>query len=340
MKRTLLILLTICLVLGCSIGNHRGKQSILQGAWVLRHVEYPFGLRDDYSIEGSETFCRIYDSDSMMYECRLTRTPSGLVLMPIQRSRITLMDKGGGEVLYLEDGDPHPLIRSSDSTITIQQNGVLYSWVREDNIYKEWGNEICHIIAHETESEKANDQNHYVLSTRERQQANTINWLLYAITFVLFVSAQIIIANYRSKHRMQLQLQQIREEHDERAQTIRQAMIAEEDHFFNSDEYDALQRRMAEGTLMKEQEWQHVEHLLKTLYPGFTSQLRSLYPMSELEYHVCLLIKLRIAPKDIATVMARDVSTISTVRSRLYKKVFGRKGGTKEWDDFILSIAT
>jgi hypothetical protein len=60
--------------------------------------------------------------------------------------------------------------------------------------------------------------------------------------------------------------------------------------------------------------------------------------MSELEYQVCLLVKLRVPPKDIATVLARDTSTISTVRSRLYKKVFGRKGGAKEWDDFILSI--
>jgi hypothetical protein len=60
--------------------------------------------------------------------------------------------------------------------------------------------------------------------------------------------------------------------------------------------------------------------------------------MSELEYQVCQLIKLRVAPSDMAVVLARDASTISTVRSRLYKKVFGRKGGAREWDDFILSI--
>ena len=32
------------------------------------------------------------------------------------------------------------------------------------------------------------------------------------------------------------------------------------------------------------------------------------------------------------------VCAISTVRSRLYKKVFGQKGGAKEWDEFLLSI--
>ena len=85
-------------------------------------------------------------------------------------------------------------------------------------------------------------------------------------------------------------------------------------------------------------DWSEIEEHLKKVYPGFISQLHSLYPMSELEFQTCLLIKLRIAPTDIAAVLSRDVSTISTVRSRLYKKVFGRKGGAREWDDFILSM--
>ena len=60
--------------------------------------------------------------------------------------------------------------------------------------------------------------------------------------------------------------------------------------------------------------------------------------MSELEYQVCLLIKLRITPTEMADVLSRDGSTISTVRSRLYKKVFGSKGGARDWDEFVLSI--
>ena len=83
-----------------------------------------------------------------------------------------------------------------------------------------------------------------------------------------------------------------------------------------------------------------LEQMLKTVYPGFCSQLRGLHTMSSLEFQTCLLIKLRIAPKDIANVLTRDMSTISTVRSRLYKKVFDKKGGAKEWDDFIMSIGT
>ena len=117
--------------------------------------------------------------------------------------------------------------------------------------------------------------------------------------------------------------------------------VKDQTDFLAQLSYDQLRHTIFPiGHLMKEEDWQQVEQLLKTVYPGFTSQLRSLYQMSELEYHTCLLIKMRIAPKDIAAVLARDVSTISTVRSRLFQKVFGRKGGAKEWDDFILSICS
>ena len=44
--------------------------------------------------------------------------------------------------------------------------------------------------------------------------------------------------------------------------------------------------------------------------------------------------------KDIAAVLAREANTISSLRKRLYKKVFNREGGAREWDDFILSIGT
>ena len=333
MKNVLIMMMTALLLLGCGHTTEEEQTYFLQGAWTLRHVKYPSETEYGYSLESNGTVCLIYDRDSTLYESQLVATPSGLVFMPTTKRGVTLINKGGGELLYLEDGDPHPLTISSDSTITIQRNGILYSWVRADDIYEEWGADMLDIMARDIENGKS-----YVLSAKERQQETTIHWLVYALGFILILSVQYIIANQRSKRQLQLQLQQIQEAHDERAQSVRQAMIAEEERFFTSDEYAALQKRMADGQLLKEQDWADVEQLLKTAYPGFTTQLRGLHPMSELEYQTCLLIKLRIAPKDIAAVLARDVSTISTVRSRLYKKVFGRKGSTKEWDDFILSI--
>lgn len=338
-KKPLIMLIVVISILGCRQSPENQSTFFLQGAWILKHVNYPTGVERDYTIEGSGTFCHIYDSDSMLYECRIAMTPSGLVIMPTAKCSIKLMNKGNGEWLYLEDGDPHPLSIDNNSAITIQRNGVLFSWMRANGLYNEWGKDMSDII--EREMESAPEGNHsFIFSARERQQASYIQWLVAIIGIIISLAVTNYVVYRRRKQQMQLQLQQILEVQENRPQTVRQVVATVENRFFASDEYAVLKRRMASGQLIKEEEWPEVERHLKTVYPGFTSQLRSLYPMSELEYHTCLLIKLRIAPTDIAAVLARDVSTISTMRNRLHKKVLGTNGGAKEWDDFIRSIGT
>jgi hypothetical protein len=89
---------------------------------------------------------------------------------------------------------------------------------------------------------------------------------------------------------------------------------------------------------MSEENWQQLAMLVDSIYTGFTEKLYSLYKLSANDYHVCLLIKVRIQPKDIALLTAHSKESVATTRSRLYQKIFGKKGTTKEWDDFILSL--
>ena len=338
MKQLWMLLTTALLLWGCGSTTENKPAYCLQGAWVLRHLQYPMGAEYDFSLEGSGTLCLIYNQDSTLYECKIATTSSGLVIMPKAKSSITLIDKGRGEWLYLEGKDPHPLT-VSDTLITIQRNGILYSYTRDDDLYQEWGADICHLIANEVERSGAGSNN-YVLSARERQQESYIQWLVMTIALVIIIAITNYIVYQRRRRQMQLQLQQIQEVQEQRPASVRQAIESVETAYFASDEYQALQHRIATRQRLKEEDWQNIESQIRKVYPGFSSQLYNLHPMSELEYQVCLLIKLRMAPSDIATVLARDASTISTVRSRLYKKVFGQKGGTKEWDEFILSIDT
>lgn len=340
MKNSLL-LLTVCLfLLSCGDARKNERAYFLHGAWMLQHVELPMGRELNYTREGDGTLCHIYTSDSMLYECRLATTPTGLVIRPKAIAQVTLIDKGGGELLYLEDGDPHPLTICNDSTITIQRSGVIYTSVRDDDIFQEWSNDICNIIDAAIKDENA-DNSRYVLSAKERRQERTIVWIACVsllIAVIALVSIRLAIINRRAKRQLQLQLRQIQEVQENRPSTVRKAVETVEKTFFVSDEYATFYRRITNGQRLKEEDWQQAEQLLKMVYPGFCSQLRGIYPMSELEFQSCLLIKLRIAPKDIATVLMRDISTISTVRSRLYKKVFGKKGGARDWDEFILSM--
>ena len=53
---------------------------------------------------------------------------------------------------------------------------------------------------------------------------------------------------------------------------------------------------------------------------------------------MCLLIKVRVQPKDIASLTAHSKESVASTRSRLYQKIFGKKGSTRDWDEFILSL--
>lgn len=107
---------------------------------------------------------------------------------------------------------------------------------------------------------------------------------------------------------------------------------------FKSDIYIKMKRLMAEGRSLNEMEWQQLVETVDGVYTGFTEKLYSLYKMSEQDYHVCLLIKVHVSPKDIATLTAHSKESVATTRSRLYQKIFGRKGSSRDWDEFILSL--
>jgi uncharacterized membrane-anchored protein YhcB (DUF1043 family) len=303
-------------------------------------MDFPTGYAKTFA-ETEETYLRLYDGDSVMYQCLLTKAETGLTIRPIGQLQVRLIDKGRGEYVYLEGDDPHPLTVKGDSAIIIQEDGILHFWHCAKEIEDEWGAVIRETIVADMQKGKASELWSYMFSAKEHKQANVIHWFIFStigIVILLLLIVRIAVDYRKDRRRLQLQLQQIQEMQEERPQAVRQAIKSVEATYFASDEYQALQRRIATGSMLKDDDWNNIESQIRKIYPGFSSQLRNLHAMSELEYQVCQLIKLRVAPSDMAVVLARDASTISTVRSRLYKKVFGRKGGAREWDDFILSI--
>ena len=107
---------------------------------------------------------------------------------------------------------------------------------------------------------------------------------------------------------------------------------------FSSDVYQRIQACLNNGRSMTHQDWTELTEVVNSIYTGFTEKLYSLYRMSEQDYHVSLLIKVRIQPKDIALLTAHSKESVASTRSRLYSKVFGMKGSSKDWDDFVLSL--
>lgn len=108
-----------------------------------------------------------------------------------------------------------------------------------------------------------------------------------------------------------------------------------------SEIYEHIQKQLRttdSKKLLSNNDWQELEKTINSTYKGFTESLSKLCDMKEHEYHVCLLIKINIAPIDIARLTIHSKEAIASTRRRLYKKVFCKNGSPKDWDNFIHSL--
>ncbi|MBQ7940827.1 MAG: hypothetical protein IJ328_00255 [Muribaculaceae bacterium] len=108
----------------------------------------------------------------------------------------------------------------------------------------------------------------------------------------------------------------------------------------NSNAYITLRNGVnQEKGISDNQVWEELNYTVNEIYPNFKSQLFYFYNrLSILEYRVCMLIKCKFTPKEIAILVFRDKSTISNIRIRLNTKFFGVKGSATDFDKFILSL--
>ena len=249
---------------------------------------------------------------------------------------IDLMDEAAAKLRMERDSVPEEL---DEITRRLAQLEI------EREAIKREGDELAPEEIRELVRQHPNDGNspvkHFVLSTTERKLKAKNRVFLYIIVGMCLVAAGVAVYVWqlrKRKREVERKLAEIEEEHTLRPALVADAMKQVEAAFFQSDYYLALRRRIEAGDNIKPDEWKELEQHLKAIYPRFISSLYGLYNLSPTEYQVCLLTKIRSTPKEMADVLCKDKSTISSIRKRLYKKVFGKDGSGKEWDEFILSL--
>ena len=89
---------------------------------------------------------------------------------------------------------------------------------------------------------------------------------------------------------------------------------------------------------LKEKEWQEIEAKVTAVMPGFRERLYESHQFSELEYRICILIKMGVSPSDMSTLLATSKSNVTQTRQRMQHKVFNGRGSAKDWDRYILSL--
>ena len=160
---------------------------------------------------------------------------------------------------------------------------------------------------------------------------------LFVICTVFYITLFIVViqSNHRKIQLLQSRLDNI---HAMQKMAVIEHRANDVNSIFASTVYQRIKQYLVTGQSMNEEDWAELTEVVNGVYNGFTDKLFSLYHMSDQDYHVSLLIKVRLQPKDIATLTAHSKESVASTRSRLYQKVFGKKGSTKDWDDFSLSI--
>lgn len=85
-------------------------------------------------------------------------------------------------------------------------------------------------------------------------------------------------------------------------------------------------------------DWEALQIEVNRCYKNFTNQLLALYPFSEMELKICLLLKISINITNISLLTNRSKSAIVSARKSMYRKVFKQEGKPEQWDSFIRSL--
>lgn len=87
---------------------------------------------------------------------------------------------------------------------------------------------------------------------------------------------------------------------------------------------------------LNDAQWEELQKEMDAAFNDFTNRLLEVCPkLSDVELHVCYLLKLGVSPTDIAHIIVRQANTVSSIRERLYKKIYGENGSGRQLDQFI-----
>lgn len=105
-----------------------------------------------------------------------------------------------------------------------------------------------------------------------------------------------------------------------------------------TDIYETIQSYIRRDRVITANEWNLLNEVINKEIENFRANLYSYYKISEHEYHICLLIRIGISPKDMANLLGCTASAVSKARKRLQEKFFGDSGTAKDFDAFVSSL--
>ena len=78
--------------------------------------------------------------------------------------------------------------------------------------------------------------------------------------------------------------------------------------------------------------------MLISLFDSYEKISRLKAVLSESEYELCLLVKLGFAPSQISLLTGRSLQDIANIRKRMYNRITGKDGSSRDFDRYIKSL--
>ena len=131
------------------------------------------------------------------------------------------------------------------------------------------------------------------------------------------------------KERVDIENRRIEYENKERAQLVGQLQKSDIYRKFHTER----------SFIATDTEWEELITLIDHTFPQFSGQLNSLLPkISDIEFKVCCLVKIEVPTTNMAFIINRSRQSVTMIRKRLYNKIYGENGSTKDFDDFIAHL--
>lgn len=105
-----------------------------------------------------------------------------------------------------------------------------------------------------------------------------------------------------------------------------------------SEIYALFLGKIRAGQNVTQEEWDKLDKAVNDYFIDFKLKLYRICKLSDLEYQICLLLKIELSLADIAVLVHREPSALTMSRKRLFKKMFKKEGKAEELDSFIRSI--
>ena len=97
-------------------------------------------------------------------------------------------------------------------------------------------------------------------------------------------------------------------------------------------------RKALVGKQPVNEDWNELHMLFERHQPLFVQAIGQYEDLSERDRHVCMLIRLHFQPTEIAALIGASPQTVTNRRTWLLSKLFGEKGGARDFDRRIQEL--